>query len=86
MNPGMELNLKESSQNQWLVLLGSIDISQFVYQLLGAGCRPGHGVELIVELAIFLNTDSVTAGSTPSLALIGLSLGQSLKVIEFLFK
>ena len=84
--PGMEWNLKESSQNQWLVLQGSIDIAQFVYQLLDAGRRAGHGVELIVELAIFLDTLTVTAGSTPGLALVSLSLGQGLTVSEFIDK
>merc|ERR1719510_1905373 len=54
--PGVEGHtfLKESSQNKWLVLLGSIHISQFVYQLLDTGCGPVRRVELIVELTIFL--------------------------------
>ena len=82
MYQGMEWNLKESSQNKWLVLLGSIHIPQCVYQLLEAGCRAGRRVELIVELTIFLNTDSVTAGSTPSLTLVS-SLGQSLPAIKY---
>ena len=73
-----ERNLKEASQNKWLVLLESSRSSHFVNQLLDTFYGAGLRFELIVELTILLHSGSVAAGFASCLALVSIAPGQRL--------